>query len=127
MPILMSYRIAKLYTYIIMRNLLAESMEISTSSYYLSEDGTKSDKPSYNTVTVKIELSDGVNRIYQIQRSGFVGKTNLKYAPSHTISGTTYDRNVEYWSRESGKRFMCYQDDASFAKAIQAIQKRIKG
>lgn len=110
-----------------MRNLLKESLTVSNSSYYLNADGTKSNTPSYDTVIVKVFLSDGVHRWYRIFRSGFVGRTDLSYAPSHSISGTTTNNNEDYWSRESGKKFMTYTDDESFAKAINAIQKKIKG
>jgi hypothetical protein len=110
-----------------MRNLLAESLEVSTTSYYRNADGTKSDTPSYNTVIVAIQLSEGVRRIYQIHRSSFVGRTDLPHTHSHSISGTTYNSNVDYWSCESGNKFMTYKDDASFAKAIKSIQKKIKG
>lgn len=128
MPILMSGAVLpKQYTHIIMRNLLAESMTASTSSYYLNEDKTKSDTPYYDAVVVKIELSDKVHRFYQIHRNSFVGRTDLPNTHSHSISSTTFDNNLDYHSREKRGRFMTYADDQSFAKAINAIQKKIKG
>jgi hypothetical protein len=109
-----------------MRNLLAESLEVSKTSYYLNEDGSRSNTPSYDMVTIKIQLSEGVYRWYQIHRSSFVGRKDLPHTHSHSILGTTYNIDADYWFRESGKKFMTYKDDESFAKAIQAIQKKIK-
>jgi hypothetical protein len=110
-----------------MRNLLAESMEVSTSSYYTKADGTKSDVKSYENVKVSILISDGIYRNYTISRSGFVGRQQRENCQSwHCISGMTFDENADYWMRISGNKTMMYKDDASFAKAIQAIQKRIK-
>jgi hypothetical protein len=108
-----------------MRNLLAESKEISKSGYYLNADGTKSETPYYEIVIAKIELSDNIIRYYRICRNGFVGRKGLTYTPTHSISGTTYDRNADYSSRESGRKFMTYKDEESFVKAIKSIQKRL--
>jgi hypothetical protein len=110
-----------------MRNLLAESLEVSTTSHYLNEDGSRSKTPSYDMVIVAIQLSEGVRRIYQIHRSSFVGRKDLPHTHSHSISGTTYHSDSDYWFRESGKKFITYKDDESFAKAIKSIQKKIKG
>jgi hypothetical protein len=93
-----------------MRNLLEESMEVTT----------------IGIVVVKVQLSDGIYRIYQIHRNSLVGRTDLQHTHYHSILGITINNNVDYWSKECGKKYMSYKDDASFAKAIQAIQKRIK-
>ena len=94
-----------------MRNLLEESMEVTT----------------IGIVVVKVQLSDGIHRTYQIHRNSLVGRKDLPHTHSHSILGITINNNNDYWSRECGKKYMTYKDDASFAKAIQAIQNRIKG
>lgn len=109
-----------------MRNLLEESLAISTTAYYLKEDGTKSDTPCYDFVRVKIPLKDGLDRYYSIYRSSYVGRTDLAYKPSHSISGYTYNENVAHWMKECSRRTIFYNDDASFEKAIKAIQKKLK-
>lgn len=109
-----------------MRNLLEESLAISTTAYYLKEDGTKSDTPCYDFIRVKIPLKDGLDRYYSIYRSSHVGRTDLAYKPSHSISGYTYNENADYWMREGSRRTIFYKDDASFEKAIKAIQKKLK-
>jgi hypothetical protein len=107
-----------------MRNLLAESMELSTTSYYSNEDGTKSTIPTYKTVNIKVDLGNGKCRYYNIIRSGFVGRAVL-LAPLHMIIGYTQESNNDYWNKHSNRKSILYKDNESFDKAIKTIQKKL--
>lgn len=110
-----------------MRNLLKEAFEVSTTSHYLNEDGTKSDTKVYDFVNVKIDLGNNKSRYYTIHASGYVGRKDLAHTPFHTIMGCTYDNDSSCYSDGYSKRYITYEDDYSFSKAIMAIEKKLRG
>ena len=109
-----------------MRNLLKESLEISTTSQYVNSDGTTSAIP-YESVYVGVDLGDGKLRNYAIYRNCFINKKDSihSYSTYHSIRGYNYDAKADYWNKESVSKTIYYKDDASFNKAILNIQKRL--
>ena len=106
-----------------MRNLLKESKTVSTTCSYIN-----SDMPYYDVVHLKVQLNDKQYRLYQIFRNSFVD-AKIKtggYEEKHFIEGITYDGDADRWYNDSNKRTMWYSDNESFAKAIIALQKKIK-
>jgi hypothetical protein len=114
--------------YIKMRNLLTESLAISTTSRYVNSDGTTSAIP-HDFVYAGVYLGDGKSRNYTIYRNCFINKTDSihSYSTYHSIRGHNYDEKADHWNRKGISKTIYYKDDASFEKAILAIQKRLKG